>query len=201
MKCVHFDLQFELNEWKSYEIVDWIAKCETIVHSITKIERNNFANISIDDRTHLTTTKFSKIQNYCDNESIFVIFAKLKCANSALQYWSNKWKLYVIVDWYAKCAANVQFFHQKIILMIDLKKFDAFSHSNVDLFQYFQLMKRISTIFSLINKFFRSITRVKRIYWTFFYKLCSIDKWFFVWRFFDVEIVNNRWLIIVNVIF
>ena len=49
-------------------------------------------------------------------------------------------------------------------LMINLKKFNAFSHSNVDLFQYFQLMKKISTIFRLIDNSFRSIIRVKRIY-------------------------------------
>ena len=189
-----FWFTIEINEWKLYEIVDWNAKCETIVHSITKIERNNFANISIDDRTHLTTTKFSKFQNYCDNESIFVIFAKLKCVDFVLQYWLIKWKSYVIVDWYAKCATNVQFFHQKIILMIDLKKFDAFSHSNVDLFQYFQLMKKISTVFSLINKFFRSIIRVKRIYWTFFYKLCFIKILsciIFIW-FWIVFVVTKR---------
>ena len=43
--------------------------------------------------TNLTTTLFSKFQNYCDNESIFVIFATLKRAHFALQFWLNKWKL------------------------------------------------------------------------------------------------------------
>ena len=53
--------------------------------------------------TNLTTTWFFKSQNYCDNERIFVIFIALKCADSALQYWLIRWKLYVIVDWCARC--------------------------------------------------------------------------------------------------
>ena len=58
--------------------------------------------------TNLTTTQSFKTQNYCDNESIFVIFDALKCARSVLQSWLNKWKSYVIVDWNAKCETTVQ---------------------------------------------------------------------------------------------
>ena len=47
--------------------------------------------------------KFSKPQNYCNNESFFVIFATLKCVHSVLQFELNKWKSYVIVDWYVSC--------------------------------------------------------------------------------------------------
>ena len=43
--------------------------------------------------------------------------------------------------------------HSKCLLMIDLKEFNAFSYSNVDLFQYFQLMKKVSTVSSLIKMF------------------------------------------------
>ena len=65
-----------------------------------ELNENIFANISIDD---LTTTKSSKRQNYCDNESISIIFAALKCVDSVLQLWLNTWKSYVIVVWCARC--------------------------------------------------------------------------------------------------
>ena len=58
------------------------------LYKLRRIERNIFADISIDD---LTTTKSSKFQNYCDNKSISVIFAALKCVDSILHFWSNKW--------------------------------------------------------------------------------------------------------------
>ena len=61
-------------------------------------------------------------------------------------------------------------------LMIDLKEYEELSHSNVDLFQYFQLMKRISTISSLIKKLFDRSFAIKRIYWTFFYRKYTIAK-------------------------
>ena len=147
------------------------------LYKFWKIERKHFRkhfNWRFD--TFLTKTKSSKRQNYCDNELIFVIFTTLKYAHSALQFNLIHWKSYVIVNWNAKCATIVQYFHSKNILMIDLKKFDAFSHSNVDLFQYFQLMKRISTIISLIKKFLDRSFAIKRIYWTFFDKLCFIVK-------------------------
>ena len=47
-------------------------------------------------------------QNYCDNESIVVIFATLKCAHFVLQFKLNARKLYEIVDWNAKCETTVQ---------------------------------------------------------------------------------------------
>ena len=156
LNCAHSALQCWLNEWKSYVIVDWNVKCEAIVQirQITKNWTKHFCkHLNWRSDINLTTTWSFKFQNYCDNESIFVIFTTLKCAHFALQFWLYNWKSYVIVNWNAKCAAIVRFSHQKIILMIDLKEFDAFSHSNVDLFQYFQLMKRVSTILSLIKKF------------------------------------------------
>ena len=54
--------------------------------------------------TNLTTTWFFKFQNYCDNETIFVIFTTLKYFHFVLQFWLNIWKLYVIVDLCAKNA-------------------------------------------------------------------------------------------------
>ena len=42
--------------------------------------------------------------NYCDNERISAIFEALKCASSALQFWLDRWKSYVIFDWSARCA-------------------------------------------------------------------------------------------------
>ena len=125
------------------------------LYRLRRVERNIFRrHLNRRFDTNLTTTWSFKSQNYFDNESIFVIITTLKCAHFTLQFWLNIWKSYVIVDWSAKCATIIRFSHQKIILMIDLKEFDAFSHSNVDLFQYFQLMKRVSTIHSLIKKFF-----------------------------------------------
>ena len=85
-------------------IVDWCANCEAIVQTTknwTKFFRKHL-NWRFD--TNLTTTKFSQFQNYCDNESIFVIFTILKCAHFALQYKLFKWKSYVIVNCDAKCA-------------------------------------------------------------------------------------------------
>ena len=58
--------------------------------------------------TNLTATQSFKAQNYCDNESIFVILDALKCARSVLQSWLDKWKSYVIVDWSARREATVQ---------------------------------------------------------------------------------------------
>ena len=46
---------------------------------------------------------------------------------------------------------HVQQLHERKTLMIDLNEYEELSHSNVDLFQYFQLMKRVSTILSLIR--------------------------------------------------
>ena len=65
-----------------------------------ELSGNTFANTSVGD---LTATKSSKRQNYCDNESISIIFAALKCADSVLQLWLNTWKSYVIVAWCARC--------------------------------------------------------------------------------------------------
>ena len=39
--------------------------------------------------------------------------------------------------------------HPKCLLMVDLKGFDAFPHSDVDLFQYFQLVERASAVLPL----------------------------------------------------
>ena len=58
----------------------------------------------------------------------------------------------MVVGWSARCAATVRFSHQKVILVVDLKGFDAFPHSDVDLFQYFQLVERVSAVLSLVKK-------------------------------------------------
>ena len=73
-----------------------------------KLNENIFADISTDD---LTTAKFSKRQIYCDNESISIIFAALKCADSVLQSWMNTWKSYVIVVWCAKCEVIANYWN------------------------------------------------------------------------------------------
>ena len=107
MKCVRSDLQFWLIKWKSYVIDDWCASCEATVRttkSWAKFFRNHF---SWRFDTNLIM-KFSKFQNYCDNESISVILATLKCIHSALQFWLNKWKSYMIVDWCARFEAIVR---------------------------------------------------------------------------------------------
>ena len=57
---------------------------------------------------HFATVKFWKSQNYCDNESISIIFEALKCVHSILQFWLNEWKLYEIAEWYARCETTVQ---------------------------------------------------------------------------------------------
>ena len=92
LKCAHFVLQFWLDKWKSYVIVDWCARCETIVQ-ITKCWSKHFRkHINWRRDTNLTTTKSLKFQNNCDNESISFNFATLKCVHSALQFELNKWK-------------------------------------------------------------------------------------------------------------
>ena len=58
--------------------------------------------------TNLTATQSFKSQNYCDNESISTILEALKCTHFDLQFWLDKWKSYVIVDWCARCETIVQ---------------------------------------------------------------------------------------------
>ena len=70
-------------------------------------EELNERNIR-ETNTNLTTTQSFKFQNYCDNESISTILEALKCIHSDLQFWLNKWKSYVIVDWCARCETTVQ---------------------------------------------------------------------------------------------
>ena len=60
-------------------------------------------------------------------------------------------------------------------LVVDLKGYGGLPHSDVDLFQYFQLVERASAVLPLANTPSRSITRVKRIYWIFFYRKCTIS--------------------------
>ena len=103
LKCAHSVLQFWLDEWKSYEIVEWCARCETTVQ-ITKSWTTHFRkHLNWRFDTNLTTIWSFKFQNYCDNESISVILAALNCAHSVVQLCLDRWKLYEIVDCDAKC--------------------------------------------------------------------------------------------------
>ena len=64
-------------------------------------------------------------RNYCDNESIFVIFEALKCSQSALQFERSKSRMYVIDVWCAKCEATVwaQIFWCSIYFRIEMMTF------------------------------------------------------------------------------
>ena len=113
LNCVYFALQFCLHISKSYVIVDWNARCEKAVQitkNWTKRFRKQFRkHLNWRFDTNLTTSSFFKLQNYCDNESIFIIFTTLKCVYFVLQFELNRWKSYVIVDWCAKCEIIARF--------------------------------------------------------------------------------------------
>ena len=84
-------------------IVDWDAKCEVIVQTTKRRAESFRKHLNWRSDTNLTATKFSNFQNYCDNESILIIFTELECADSALQFWLVSCKSYVILDWCVRC--------------------------------------------------------------------------------------------------
>ena len=82
----------------------WILFKQSIISKIHRVRIElwsklhwNVANIvenetqQISANTNLTATWFSNFQNYCDNESISIIFEALKCTHSALQLWLDEW--------------------------------------------------------------------------------------------------------------
>ena len=104
--------------------------------------------------TFLIATSSFKFQNYCDNESIFVIFAALICAHSALQFYSHNWKSYVIVDWDAKCEKVVQItkswakrFRRHFCLRFDTNLTEAWFFKS----QNYYDNESISVIFATLN--------------------------------------------------
>ena len=117
-----------------------------------------------------------KLQNYCDNESISVIFATLNSAHSTLQCWLDEWKSYVILDWSARCETTVQ-----TTKIERNKEFWWLIEWNIIVFLFENLNSQLMKVIDFkkyereINQnSSRLIIRVQRIYWTFFYRMCSI---------------------------
>ena len=107
LDCAHSALQSCPHKWKSYVIVGWDAKCEKAVQ-VTKSWAKRFRrHLSWRFGTNLTGAWPFKLQSYCDNEPISIIFTTLKCAYFVLQLELDRWKSNVIADWCARCEVNV----------------------------------------------------------------------------------------------
>ena len=131
-----------------------------------KIERKHFRkHINWLFDTCLTKTKFSKRQNYCDNERIFVIFVTLKCVYFVLQLKLNK-KYYYMCNLWLRCNVCNNCTNAKI-LMINRIKNNIFFFENLN-FQLMKIIKFNEYKRKIDQNFSRSIIRVKRIYWSHF---------------------------------
>ena len=104
LECAHSVLQFWLDEWNSYEVAGWCARCETTVQATKSWAEHFRRHLNWWPGTNLAAVWSSKLQNYCDNESISVILAALDCAHSVVQLCLDRWKLYEVVDCGARCV-------------------------------------------------------------------------------------------------
>ena len=146
------------------------------LYRLRRIERNTFANIF----ANISADDLSSIWQRHDLSS----FKTIAIMNRFLSFW-RRWNAFIlhynfdeISERYLKlliAMQNVQQLHKrKHFEMSRLIVKQIFLIEN----SYFQLMKIIDfkKYEDKINQnFFRSIIRVKRIYWTFFYRICSIS--------------------------
>ena len=115
--------------------------------------------------------------NYCDNESISIVFALLNCAHFAVQFWLYRWKLYMIVtivDWCASCETTVQTLALKMCFDDWTKKIWWFFSLETWIKYWLNLSTLKNETFVLIRNFFDRSFAFKRIYWIFFYRMCFI---------------------------
>ena len=143
---------------------------------LRRVERNIFANISIDDLTQIW-------QRY-DFSSLKTI----AIMNRFLSFW-RRWNALIL---HYNLDAKSEECLKLLITMQDVQQLHKQKHFEMSRLiveqiflienSYFQLMKIIDFKKyedKIDQNFFRSIIRVKRIYWTFFYKMCFI---FITWN-------------------
>ena len=95
-----------INNIENRTSAHWFVKkiASSLCKHCEKLDERNIRKTS----TNSTATQSFKSQNYCDNESISTILETLKYTHCDLQFWLDKWKSNVIVDWCARCKTIVQ---------------------------------------------------------------------------------------------